>query len=374
MKKILLVLLAAMLLISSGCAGKEKAPETEPVFSIPALTEAPETEALTEAPEETTEGTAEETQKTPEETEETEAEEKAEKPQAVSGVIANTGFVNVRQGPSVNTKIVKKLHKNDPVTVTESITLDAVTWAHAEEGWICTDYLKLDGPLPGSQPREDGSEIGVIYHTDSLNVREKPDMKSKVVGKLKRNDLVTIFETEKVGPGLWGRTETGWISMDYVQLQHPVKPQDGSSQDGSSQDGKPLAGSNGMTAPPATQPSYPAENDKPFIEDGPWDDGPHVHPNDRPENQHPCQHPSWKLYRHVDEEWLTLETYTCQCGEDFANLPGWEVHSAVAGKENPDAHTTYSYSSEKKLVHRETDWWECEKCGVVKTTYDGEKP
>ena len=89
----------------------------------------------------------------------------------------------------MNTRIVKKLHKNDPVTVTESITLDAVTWAHAEDGWICIDYLKLDGPLPGSQPREDGSDLGVIYHTDSLNVRETPYMKASVVGKLKRNDL-----------------------------------------------------------------------------------------------------------------------------------------------------------------------------------------
>lgn len=46
-----------------------------------------------------------------------------------------------------------------------------------------------------------------------LNIREKPDKSSAVVGAYPNGTIITILET-KDG---WGRTDQGWIFMDYVK-------------------------------------------------------------------------------------------------------------------------------------------------------------
>ena len=38
-----------------------------------------------------------------------------------------------------------------------------------------------------------------------------------VVGSYKRGQTVTILEQTRVGVTLWGRTDKGWICMDYVK-------------------------------------------------------------------------------------------------------------------------------------------------------------
>ena len=60
---------------------------------------------------------------------------------------------------------------------------------------------------------------GVVYHTDSVNVREAPSQNAARAGELLRNDIVVIYETTESGGIRWGRMDLGWVSMEYVQLQ-----------------------------------------------------------------------------------------------------------------------------------------------------------
>ena len=142
-KWIVPALLAALLL--AGC-GDKKVEKAE--IMIPPLTEAPETEAafLTEAVAseaaleaetagETEQASVSETDAATEETVPSETETSK-----VMGKVIKVESLNVREGPSVNTKIVKKLHLNDEVTIEEGIVLDSVQWAHIEGGWVCLDY------------------------------------------------------------------------------------------------------------------------------------------------------------------------------------------------------------------------------------------
>ena len=65
----------------------------------------------------------------------------------------------------------------------------------------------------GSSADMNSTEVtGEITCADRLNIREKPDLLSAVVGNYYNGAIVTILET-KDG---WGRTDMGWISMDYV--------------------------------------------------------------------------------------------------------------------------------------------------------------
>lgn len=56
---------------------------------------------------------------------------------------------------------------------------------------------------------------------DALNVRSGPSTGTKIVGTLVRNDRVLILEQQLVDNKLWGKTEDGWISLNYVLLDDP---------------------------------------------------------------------------------------------------------------------------------------------------------
>ena len=213
-------LLGALLLTGCGNKGEEQA-----AFTVPVLTEAPETERAPEPlppekelPAETqavTEPTVQETTEEPMETEPPETEPPETEPEKVLGKVIKVESLNVREGPSVNTKVVKKLHLNQEVTILEGIVLDSVQWAHIDGGWVCLDYLKVSGPVPAPKGREPGGMPGVVYHTDTLNVRAQPNGGAEKTGQLNRNEVVVIYEIQKG----WGRMDLGWVSMEYVQLQ-----------------------------------------------------------------------------------------------------------------------------------------------------------
>ena len=54
--------------------------------------------------------------------------------------------------------------------------------------------------------------FGEITAEPALNIREKPKASSAVVGNYPSGETVTILETKNG----WGRTDKGWIHMDYV--------------------------------------------------------------------------------------------------------------------------------------------------------------
>ena len=54
--------------------------------------------------------------------------------------------------------------------------------------------------------------FGEITADPALNIREKPKASSAVVGNYPSGEIVTILETKNG----WGRTDKGWIHMDYV--------------------------------------------------------------------------------------------------------------------------------------------------------------
>ena len=53
--------------------------------------------------------------------------------------------------------------------------------------------------------------------SQNLNVRKEASSKSDKVGSYKKGDEVTVYEQKKVGTQYWGRTDDGWICMDYVK-------------------------------------------------------------------------------------------------------------------------------------------------------------
>ena len=111
-----------------------------------------------------------------------------------------TNELNVRTGPDTSYKRVSSYMEDDSVQILAIVG----GWGYTEEGWISMMYVEFPEPVYAT---------GNATVTIGLNIREAPDATSAIVDTYKEGDSVTILE---VIDG-WGRTDKGWIKLDYVK-------------------------------------------------------------------------------------------------------------------------------------------------------------
>lgn len=117
--------------------------------------------------------------------------------------IANveSGNLNVRAAASKDSKLVGKLPKNAACEILE--TLDG--WAHIQSGEV-DGYVSLDYLLTGPDAKIKAKELVrtvAVAQVDGLNVREKPNMNSKVMTQVLKGEELEYVET----------LEDGWIKV-----------------------------------------------------------------------------------------------------------------------------------------------------------------
>lgn len=82
------------------------------------------------------------------------------------------------------------------------------------------EVFEPDTTIP-QQPNsiESGNLEGyVMYGTGGLNVRNGPGASYEQIGRLPEGERVVILETQYSEATEWGRIETGWVCMDYVEV------------------------------------------------------------------------------------------------------------------------------------------------------------
>ena len=72
-----------------------------------------------------------------------------------------------------------------------------------------------EAPAATEAPAQTGEKKTVT--SNNLNIREDAGAKKKKVGSYKKGDEIIILETKKVSGQEWGRTDQGWVCMDYVK-------------------------------------------------------------------------------------------------------------------------------------------------------------
>lgn len=140
--------------------------------------------------------------------------------------------LTMRSSPSTDATAVGTLQAGDRVEITRRETVHQVEWGYIispTDGWICMDYVEMDfepdvpvnsteTPAGETKPQEDDTKtdantnIKGVINANGLNIREEAAAGAKIVGSYNKGDVVTILET-KDG---WGRTNKGWVKMDYV--------------------------------------------------------------------------------------------------------------------------------------------------------------
>ncbi|NPA51275.1 MAG: SH3 domain-containing protein, partial [Aquificae bacterium] len=118
-------------------------------------------------------------------------------------------IVNVREKPTLDSKIVGKLKKLQTIKILEYKDQWVKIKYKDLTGWVKKDYIKT---VP---------EGFAVVKAHYLNIREKPTKNSKVLYRLKAGDIVKLLNERK---GRWvkviyeinGKKIQGWVSKIYL--------------------------------------------------------------------------------------------------------------------------------------------------------------
>lgn len=147
---------------------------------------------------------------------------------AVTGYIKAVGGLNIRSGPGTNYDIVGAYSNGDKVTVTQQQTAGSVTWGKTDRGWISMNYFTTDAPGDSGGNTQPQGSTGTVKVDGTLCIRSGPGTSYAVQGYYKNGDKVTVTQQQTVGSMTWGKTEKGWVSMDYVVLDSGADQDSGS--------------------------------------------------------------------------------------------------------------------------------------------------
>jgi len=128
----------------------------------------------------------------------------------LTGTVKVNDSLTVRRGAGTSYGILRYLSNGTKVTITEVKDVNGTKWGYIGDGWVCMDYIVLDGQ------QEDAADTKTVI-ADCLRVRKDPSTSAEIVGYYYEGAKVQILETRSVNGMNWGRTAKGWISMDYVK-------------------------------------------------------------------------------------------------------------------------------------------------------------
>lgn len=205
----------------TGCFGKkdDPAPSTTPTGGPNLVTPTETTEAPTTQATETTAPAA------------TEGTKKA-------NVATVKEKVGVRSAPTTDSNVLSQLNAGDEVEVNRVESNGGTQWAYIPlKGWVDTQYLDMSnvtvggtsstpagGTIEATTPaattattpttanNTTGTGETYVVTGSTLNIRESASTTAKILGGYVKGDKVTILETSNG----WGRTNRGWINMNYV--------------------------------------------------------------------------------------------------------------------------------------------------------------
>ena len=132
----------------------------------------------------------------------------------ITGKVTTSNGLNIRKEPLTTSEVVGNYDDGTIITILE--IKDG--WGRTDQGWVSLNYVTtMDGTsmvdICQMEPSVDGSApTDIENELKPLNIREKPDTSSAVVGAYPNGTIVTILETQNG----WGKTDQGWINMDYV--------------------------------------------------------------------------------------------------------------------------------------------------------------
>ena len=122
------------------------------------------------------------------------------------GVVTATQL-NIRESAATTAAQKGSYSYGDRITILETSN----GWGRTDKGWVSLNYVYQDGTT-GTKTAK-----GLVTGT-TLNVRSGPGTNYDVVGSYSQGDSVEIYAQFTINNTVWGCTNKGWVSMDYVEV------------------------------------------------------------------------------------------------------------------------------------------------------------
>ena len=184
------------------------------------------------------------------EPETTEPEVEAPVVRGISAKVTSQAVLNIRAGAGTNFARVGSYSPGERIFILEMKTVGNIMWGRTEKGWVCMDYVRLDDSW-----KDDAGVYGVVNSPAGLNIRSGPGVTNRPVGSYSAGTRIVVLEQTVVAGQKWGRTEKGWVCMDYVRLEGSVAVPDAPQ--------KPETTEPEPTEPEVTEPEVTEPQEKP---------------------------------------------------------------------------------------------------------------
>ena len=147
-----------------------------------------------------------------------------------TGVVNSTMNLKVRTGPGMTYNQINSLPTGTQVSIYEETTTAGASWGRIGDGqWVCLNYVTIKTVASGSTSAN-GVMATVVNCANAVNIRAAAGVGNALVGVAAVNSRIKIYETTDVNGISWGRTDKGWVCMDYIQLDGPLS--DGNTNTG----------------------------------------------------------------------------------------------------------------------------------------------
>lgn len=131
------------------------------------------------------------------------------------GIAQVSGYLNIRETPSTDGKIIGKLSGDAACEILDT----KGDWSHISSGGV-KGYINNQYLLTGEKAKESGKDLiklRAIITTDNLNIREAPKLDpSNVVGQALKGERYEVLG-QKDG---WIQIKQGYISADYATVAY----------------------------------------------------------------------------------------------------------------------------------------------------------
>ena len=108
--------------------------------------------------------------------------------------------LNIRTGPDTSFRNVGTYQQGEVI----HILVQVGSWGYTEQGWVFMTYVEPVAPT---------YTTGTCIVTLGLNIRQEPNAESEIVGTYAEGTVVTILEVADN----WGKTDQGWINLQFVK-------------------------------------------------------------------------------------------------------------------------------------------------------------
>ena len=163
----------------------------------------------------------------------------------MTGIVKVNDALRIRSGPGTTYSVAGFLFNGKEVDILEFETVGSTVWGRISNGWVCMDYIITDEPYTDSTVEPDvehkqeevpeekndntftgseSTEIKGIITADALRIRSGAGTNNRIIGFYYRNDPVFVFEKMLVDSVYWGRTDKGWINLDYIAANSSEEP------------------------------------------------------------------------------------------------------------------------------------------------------